>query len=159
MATHFTTRSGSTRRRNRDGYFLGGSRRRQLYLLRDRNQPSHRLRNRSLVRPVGRRRRGWRRRRGVLPLIHFLGIRQLGSRPLTTSAQTPFVGLHLGPKDGQLDLLVVDLEDGCQYSTEASRIPSVTLALSSSILTRLAHTRPSMISSRLSGPLYPRHSQ
>ena len=147
MTTHFTTRSRSTRRRDRNGHFLGGSRRRQLHVLRNGNQTSHRLRNRSLVRPVSGRRRRWGRRRGILPLIHLLGVGQLRSRPPTAAAQALLVGLHLSPEDGQLDLLVVDL-DGCQYSTKASRIASVTLALSSSILTRLVHTRPSMISSR-----------
>ena len=74
--------------------------------------------------PVGRQRRWRRRRRGVLPLIHLLGIGQLGSGPPATATETLLVGLHLGAKDGQLDLLVINLEDGCQYSTEASRIAS-----------------------------------
>ena len=148
LTTHFTTRGRSTRWWDGNGGFLGGSRRRQLHVLGDWNQTSHRLRNRSLIQPIGRRRRRRRRRRGVLPLVHLLRIRQLGRCPLTTAAQAALVGFHLGPKDGQLDLLVVNLEDGCQYSTKASRIASATLALSSSILTRLAHTRPSMISSR-----------
>ena len=49
--------------------------------------------------------------------IHLLGVGQLGSRPPSATAQTPLVGLDLSTEDGQLDLLVVDLEDGCEYST------------------------------------------
>ena len=76
----------------------------------NRNQTSHRLRNWSLVRPIGQRQRRRGRRRGVLPLIHLLGIRQLRRCSPTTAAQAPLIGLHLSPKDGQLDLLVIDLE-------------------------------------------------
>ena len=47
------------------------------------------------------------------------GVRQLGSCPLPTAAQPPLVGLNLGPKDGQLDLEVINLEDGCQYLTKS----------------------------------------
>ena len=64
-----------------------------------------------------------------MPLIHLFGVRQLGSRPLPTATQAALVSLHLGTEDGQLDLLVVNLEDRCQYSTKASRIASATLAL------------------------------
>ena len=45
-----------------------------------------------------------------MPLVHLLRIRQLRCCPLTATTQSSLVGLHLGPKDGQLDLLVVDLE-------------------------------------------------
>ena len=37
------------------------------------------------------------------------------------------VRLHLSSEDGQLDLLVIDLEDGGQYLTRASRITSTNL--------------------------------
>ena len=67
------------------------------------------------------------RRGGVLPLVHLFSIGQLRSCPPTAAAQAALVGFHLGSEDGQLNLLVIDLGDGCQYSTEASRIPSVTL--------------------------------
>ena len=60
-------------------------------------------------------------------MVHLLGIQQLRSCPLTAAAQAPLVGFHPGPEDGQLDLLVVNLEDGCQYLTRASRITSVTV--------------------------------
>ena len=52
-----------------------------------------------------------------MPLIHLLSIGQLGSRPLSATAQPSLVGFHLRTEDSQLDLLVVNLEDGCQYST------------------------------------------
>ena len=44
-------------------------------------------------------------------------------------AQTSLVGIHLSSEDGQLDLLIIDLEDGCQYSTRASRIASANLGM------------------------------
>ena len=97
------------RRRNGDGLFLGGSRRRQLNLLGNGNQTSHRFRNRSLVGPIGGRRRWNGRRGGVLPLVHLFSVGQLGRSPPTTAAQAPFVGLNLGPEDGQFDLLVIYL--------------------------------------------------
>ena len=43
-------------------------------------------------------------------MIHLLSVGQLGRCPLTAATQPSLIGLHLGPKDGQLDLLVVDLE-------------------------------------------------
>ena len=117
MATHFAAGRNRTRRWNGNRYFLRGSRRRQLHVFRNGNQTRHRLRNWSLVRPIGRRRQRRRRRRGILPLIHLFGVRQFGRCPLTTATQAPLVRFDLSPEDGQLDLLVVNLEDGCQYST------------------------------------------
>ena len=140
LSTHYTTGSRSTRRRNGDRSILRRHWGRKLNVLGYRNQTSHRLDQRSLVQPIGGRRRRQSWRGGILPLIHLLGIRQLRSCLLTATAQPSFVGLNLSPEDSQLDLLVIDLEDGCQYSTRASRIASVTLARSSSILTRFADT-------------------
>ena len=40
-------------------------------------------------------------------------------------AQPSLIRLNLSPKDGQLDLEVVYLEDRCQYLTIVSRIASV----------------------------------
>ena len=54
-----------------------------------------------------------------MPLIHFLSVGQLRSCPLTTAAQASLVGFHLSLEDSQLNLLVINLEDGCQYSTKS----------------------------------------
>ena len=113
------TWSRSTRWRNGNRFLGGGSRRRKLHVLRNRDQMSHRLRNRSLVRPISGRRQRWSGRRGVLPLVHLFSVGQLGSCPTPTTAQASLVGFYLGPQDGQLDLLVINLEDGCQYSTKS----------------------------------------
>ena len=63
-----------------------------------------------------------------MPLVHLLGVGQLGRCPLTAAAQAPFVSLYLSPEDGQLDLLVIDLE-AMVSSTKASRIASANLGV------------------------------
>ena len=85
------------------------------------------LNGRSLVRPIGRRRRQWGWQGGVLPLVHLFRIRQLGSCPLPTMTQPVLATLYLSLKDGQLNFLIIDLEDGCQYSARAPRITSTNL--------------------------------
>ena len=81
-------------------------------------------------------------------LIHLLGIQQLRSSPLTAATEAQFIGIHLGMENCQLDLELLDIEDECQYSTRASSTTSITLTQSSSTLTLLAATLPSMMSSQ-----------